>query len=217
LLLRAQPAHAATVLAPILEVIERHPDHVHWIVQGLISREDQHKNTVQFWMVWRLFAEKVKAASWIAHLDDDFCAGRDLMTAMFLGTWWKDEVRHWTSLEGHAGKVDDFFESLPATSAVLGNYVRFLYQIGARSLPGGFIRIAERLRAGKPSAMLSDGNTVFMLERILERHVYARPLELKTNKKMQTAVLFVLDLLVDAGSSAAFRMRDDFVTPLPVA
>ena len=31
---------------------------------------------------------------------------------------------------------------------------------------------------------------------------------------MQEAVLCLLDTLVDKGSSAAFRMRDDFVTPV---
>jgi hypothetical protein len=60
---------------------------------------------------------------------------------------------------------------------------------------------------------------VFMpatLERLLERHVYGRPLELKKNRHLQVAVLELLDILVDRGSSSAFRMRDDFVTPLPV-
>jgi hypothetical protein len=31
---------------------------------------------------------------------------------------------------------------------------------------------------------------------------------------MRAAILFLLDALVETGSSAAFRMRDDFVTPL---
>jgi hypothetical protein len=102
------------------------------------------------------------------------------------------------------------------SATVLGNYVRFLYHIGERSLPESFIRIAVRLRSGDPPHMLSEGNTVFMLERLLERHVYARPLELKKDRKMQAALLQLLDLLVDAGSSAAFRFRmRDFVTPLP--
>jgi hypothetical protein len=48
---------------------------------------------------------------------------------------------------------------------------------------------------------------------LLQRHVYGRPLELKQNRTLREAVLFLLDVLVEEGSSAAFRMRDDFVTP----
>jgi hypothetical protein len=61
--------------------------------------------------------------------------------------------------------------------------------------------------------MLRDSNTVFMLEVLLQRHVYARPLELKRDPTLRGAVLHVLDTLVESGSSAAFKMRDDFVPP----
>jgi len=54
---------------------------------------------------------------------------------------------------------------------------------------------------------------MFMLESLLQRYVYGRPLELKTDASVRAAVLDVLDMLVENGSSAAFRMRDDFVTP----
>jgi hypothetical protein len=61
--------------------------------------------------------------------------------------------------------------------------------------------------------MLSESDTVFMLDVLLQRYVYGRPLELKRDAPIRNAVLLILDSLVEAGSSAAFRMRDDFVTP----
>lgn len=61
--------------------------------------------------------------------------------------------------------------------------------------------------------MLRESNTVFILESLLQRHVYSRPLELKRDPTLREAILYVLDVLVESGSSAAFRMRDDFVTP----
>ena len=64
--------------------------------------------------------------------------------------------------------------------------------------------------------MLKKGDTAFMLEALLQRHVYAKPLELKQNQELRDAVLYLLDLLVENGSSASFRMRDDFVTPVSV-
>ena len=93
-------------------------------------------------------------------------------------------------------------------------YLRFLYHIGEQSLPEAFIRIAKRLQHGNPRQMMRKGNTVFLLEVLLQRYVYGRPLELKRESDLRQAVLFLLDILVENGSSAAFRMRDDFVTPV---
>ena len=122
-------------------------------------------------------------------------------------------MRHWRSLEGYAHNVDALFDALPPVWIVLDSYVRFLYHIGERSMPAAFVRIANALRRGNPADMLRESNTVFMLEVLLQRHVYARPLELKRDPALREAILFVLDILVESGSSAAFRMRDDFVTP----
>ena len=96
---------------------------------------------------------------------------------------------------------------------VLDDYVRFLYQIGERSLPQASSGLAASSRAGNTRELLKKRNTVFMLESLLQRFVYGRPLELKSNSIIRAAVLAVLDMLVENGSSAAFRMRDDFVTP----
>jgi len=207
---------AEKVLQPILDAVDRHEDEVHWFVKGLVGIEDQQRKTDHFWLLWEMFAERVKHAKWIAHLDDRYSTGAQLISAIFLGTWWKENVRHWNSLEGHANRVNSLFESLPASPTVLDHYVRFLYHIGEQSLPDAFVRIAKRLKAGDSREMLTKSNTVFMLEVLLQRHVYAKPLELKSNHELRDAVLFLLDLLVENGSSACFRMRDDFVTPISI-
>ena len=137
-----------------------------------------------------------------------------MVSAIFLGTWWKEGVRHWRSLEGYAGNVHALFEDLPPSATALHSYLRFLYHIGEQSLPQAFIRIAKRLKQGDPRKMLMKGDTIFLLEVLLQRYVYGRPLELKRQKDLREAVLFLLDLLVEHGSSAAFRTRDDFVTPV---
>ncbi|KRW60939.1 hypothetical protein AO726_06240 [Pseudomonas sp. TTU2014-080ASC] len=82
-------------------------------------------------------------------------------------------------------------------------------------MPGAFVNIANALRRGNDADMLPESNTVFILENLLQRHVYSRPQELKRAPSLREAILYVLDALVESGSSAAFRMRDDFVTPAP--
>ncbi|TAM50784.1 MAG: AAA family ATPase [Nevskiaceae bacterium] len=211
--MRASDADSEHVLQPILEAVDRHPREVHNVIQGFTSREDSNPNTPHYWFLWNLFAERVKRAKWLAHLDGEHPHGSEALSTIFLTSWWKDDVRHWQSLEGYAHNVDALFDALPPVWIVLDSYVRFLYHIGERSMPAAFVRIANALRRENPADMLRESNTVFMLEILLQRHVYARPLELKRDPALREAILYVLDVLVESGSSAAFRMRDDFVTP----
>ncbi len=211
--MRASDADAEQVLQPILEAVDRHPREVHTVIQGFTSSEDRNPNTPHYWFLWNLFAERVKRAKWLTHLNREHPRGSEVLSTIFLTAWWKDNVRHWRSLEGYAHNVDALFDALPPVWIVVDNYVRFLYHIGERSMPAGFVRIANVLRRGNPADMLRESNTVFMLEVLLQRHVYARPLELKRDPALREAIVYVLDVLVESGSSAAFRMRDDFVTP----
>lgn len=211
--MRTSDADAEQILQPILDSVDRHPREVHNVIQGLTSSEDSNPNTPHYWFLWKLFAERVKRAKWLAYLDAEHPHGSEVLSTIFLTAWWKDGVHHWRSLEGHAQNVDTLFNALPPVWIVLDSYVRFLYHIGERSLPTSFLHIANALKRGDSLKMLHNSNTVFMLEVLLQRHVYARPLELKRNPALREAILYVLDALVESGSSAGFRMRDDFVTP----
>jgi hypothetical protein len=204
---------AERILRPILDAVDRHPRHICSIVQGFTSSEDSNPNTAHYWFLWRLFAEAIKQARWISHFGDRHPSGTEMLSAIFLTLFWKDDVRHWRSLEGHAHNVHALFEALPPSAIVLDDYLRFLFHIGEQSLPQAFIRIADNLQRGTAQTMLRETNSVFLLEVLLQRHVYGRPLELKRDATLRRAVLFLLDVLVENGSSAAFRMRDDFVTP----
>ena len=214
-LLRVEPVTAAALLQPILDAIDRHPREVTWIIRGLIGIEDRQSKMIRFWPLWRLFADKVQTAAWLDQIDDEHPMGGELVAAVFFGLQWKDGVRHWRSLEGHSEEVHSLFEELPPSSTVMEDYLRFLYHIGEQSLPVAFIRLAHRLGGTSQGRLLNGRNTVFMLEALLRRYVYGRPLELKRHVELRDAVLQLLDVLVDHGSSAAFRMRDDFVTPVP--
>jgi hypothetical protein len=211
--MRASDSDADQVLQPILEAVDGYPSEVHNVIQGFTSSENSNPNTRHYWFLWNLFAERVKCAKWIEQLDREHPRGREVLSTIFLTSSWNDNVRHWRSLEGYAHNVNALFDALPPVWIVLDSYVRFLYHIGERSLPAAFLRIANAFRRGSPADMLRRSDTVFMLEVLLQGHIYARPLELKRDPDMRDAFLFVLNVLVESGSSAAFRMRDDFITP----
>ena len=211
--MRTSDEHAAQVLDAMLNAVERHPDEVWWFVQGLTQIEDEHPNTRHYWHLWQLFADQIKKAKWVEQVEPARHPARQLLAAIFLTLYWKENVRHWRSLEGHSHRVHALFETLPLSGVALERYLAFLYHIGEQSLPDAFARVAQRLRKGGVEALVENAESIFILEVLLQRYVYGRPAELKADRRMREAVLYLLDTLVEAGSSAAFRMRDDFVTP----
>ena len=104
---------AKAVLQPILDGIDTRPDEVHSIIEGLLLVEDREPNTEQFWALWSLFADRARTAQWLQHVDDRYSRGAEVIRHLFLGTAWKEEVRHWRSLEGHAHQLHTLFEQLP--------------------------------------------------------------------------------------------------------
>ena len=217
--LRVDVDAAREILAPILEAVDRHTREVSGIIQGIVSAEDRFPTKTNFWPLWQLFADRIQHASWMAHVDDEHSQGSDVLSAIFLTQFWKENTRHWPVLsegapDGHAHRVHELFNALPPTSILLDNYVRFLYHIGETCLPEAFRLVASKLQSADPLSMLRRNDTVFMLESLLRRYVYGRPIELKGIPALRECVLYLLDTLVESSSSSAYRMRDDFVTPL---
>ena len=211
--MRASRTSAMRVLEPVLDAIDRHPRETSEFVRGLTIVEDRNPRTETYWFLWEQFANRVRRAVWISNLKGSYPFGREMLAEIFLTSGWKNEIRHWKSVDGYADKIHCLYEDLAPSAIVLGDYVRFLFHIGERSLPYAFIRLAESVSKSDARSMLASEDTVFLLEVLLQRRVYGRPLDLKRDAKMRAAVLVLLDALIDSGSSAAFRMRDDFVTP----
>ena len=154
-------------------------------------------------------------AEWSSNITSATSKGMALTDKILLSVPWRAEVRHWNRLEGHEGDVGVLVERLPPAPPIVEAYARYLDGIGRGSLPAAFSSVADILRKGEASRLLGSQNTVLHLESQLVRHVYGGPSRLKSDPTLRSAVLYVLDQLVEAGSSAAFSMRDDFVTPLP--
>ena len=197
-LFAASAGDAESILKPLLDSVDDHPDKLHWLVLGLLSAEDRALRTDRFWFLWQLFADRMVTASWLDNIGGQHPWGRDFVYAIFLVTRWKDNVRHWKSLEGHAHKVDDLFVKLPPSGLVLNAYCSFLYHIGEQSMPHAFTVIADKLKTDDAQKMLTrKSDTIFTLETLLQRHVYGKPFDLKTSERRREAVLYLLDRLIE--------------------
>lgn len=211
--LRVQPEEARRVCMPLGALVDDKPREVADFVYDRIMEADGGADD-NFWLLWQEFADGVAAAPWVARLDREHDYERPMIDRLFLTAFWKEDVKHWERLDGEVHRIHALARQLPPSAICLDAYVRFLYTIGRRSLPGAFATLDSMVQGADPSDLLSDSNTAFSLEALLVGFVYGQPHRLKGEADLRNAVLRLLDALVVVGSSAAYRMRDDFVTPL---
>ena len=100
-LFNARIDDATSIMTPIVDLVDsNNPAKAHQFLKGLIGVEDRTLRSERFWSLWKLFAEKVRRATWLGAIDNEHACGRGMISTIFLGMSWNDNVRHWRSLEG---------------------------------------------------------------------------------------------------------------------
>ena len=208
------PSHLALLYcSPFLDAVDTHPDGVSHLVEWLVIEEDKHDDNTCFWDIWQAFADRIVDSRWACHLNSSNSTGANLVAKMMLNLEWKQGTQSWHRLVGHEEMINRLVARLPPVQPVFSNLAHYIYHVGESSLPRSFVTVAELLQKGDVAALLSSPNTVSYLAATLQRYVYGNPAQLKTVPRWRTAVIETLDQLVEAGSSVAYKMRDDFVTP----
>ncbi|MDE0401362.1 MAG: hypothetical protein OXL96_26490 [Candidatus Poribacteria bacterium] len=210
--LRLPIKEARPISSPLTEATTTHPEKVADFLCELVTCADNNTNDC-FWGLWQDIANAATDAPWTKHLENEYSSATSLVSWIFLGTYWRNDISHWKRLDHHSHLIDQVAQRFPPVTHCLLAYVQFLSMIGQKSLPESFKIINLLLEKGDTIHMSSDSNLACHLERLLQRFVYSEPYRLKSDADLRDAVLNILDALVNGGSSAAYRMRDDFVTP----
>lgn len=211
--LKQSPDEAVRLVQPLLDLVENKAREVADFVRKLVSAEDAtHLNKPTFWRLWEEFSKQLLKAKWLPRLDSEHFSNDEILRAMFLGLSWKRGSKVWEPHRGYEDRIVSLFNSLPASEPVFDQLAVYFYYIGDMTLPGSFIPLAKKIK--EAPGKLSGKNTIFCFEQALQRYVYGSPQKLKSNPALREAVILILDELVERGSSAAYKMRDDFVTPI---
>ena len=185
--------------------------------EQVIYAEDQQRSGPIFWTLWNDTAGRV-----IDVPDRDDLLSRDnsglaklASVLLFDHIYWKEEARDWEPLHGHESAIANFFAVVGRSSAVFQSLVRVLDSIANKPLlPSALLWLATHLMAPESQRLLGDRNTLFHLARTLTPIIYRRTTEIRKSNDLREAILTILNAMVDAGSSAAFRMREFFITPV---
>jgi hypothetical protein len=122
--------------------------------------------------------------------------------------------RDWPPLHGETQRLRALFERLPPTKQGLKCYAYYLAKAGTPTLPDALLDVATKLTDTANHTLLSE-SAIFYLEEILTRLIYGGNNRVRTESALRLATLRILDALIDAGSSPAYKLRDDFLTPAP--
>ena len=134
-------------------------------------------------------------------------------TAIVAGVSWKPGVREWEPLKGREGDVGALFRRLKASPELIEAFAGFLRTIGSALIPDALPDVADKLTGGAPEARFTD-RAIQRLEPILSSLIYGGSIPIRREERYRAGILTLLDAMIEGGSSSAYRMRDDFLTPL---
>lgn len=178
-------------------------------IKKLAYAEDCQSRGGRFWQIWQSFADAVLANAETF----DFSQKSELIDALFLGIQWKPGTCEWSPLTSDGHRLLALFRDLPPTPEALSAFSRTAARFQTEFVPVALPALTEKL------SILQEGpamwpSTILSLETILQEQVYSGSPKVRHDADLRNATLAILEILVENGSSAAFKMRDDFVTPL---
>lgn len=150
-----------------------------------------------FWNIWEYLFEKIKTS------------GKLFITPiLFLDIDWKKDSSHWKVLEGKKDFYHQMVKDLGKTATQ--SMVKLFSTAGEQTfLPDGISWLVEIYKA--------DINTTVSLiappaERRIERLFYNHISKIKRDKKLIEDFIWILNRMVDLGSSKAYFFRENVIT-----
>ena len=209
--LQLNPSEAITILEVIFPTATRFPEKAAEVVKWLVTRQGERTPAVTLWVLWQRFADDFSASRLPASVDNSHSDSAKLLRELFLGENW-GEARDWKPLHGEDRRIRAFFDSLPASRQGFEDFSYFLATIGSPALPDALVSVANKIPQTDAPSLFSEIAT-FYFETIFTRLVYGGNRGIRVEPPLRQSVMILLDVLVATGSSVAYKLRDDFLTP----
>lgn len=171
------------------------------VLENIIIEQDSLQSE-SFWSIWGILEDRIRQSS----------QKRYVSYLLLSHQWWNSKADRWIPLQNKSlvmrRLVTEFGEY--DLKAVL----KLLSGIGTEELmPDGlnWLRIVLE-RFEDPKQELIDSDIFFYAEKLIQRTYYRYIRDIKRDHQLQQSLLVLLDLMMDAGSSLAFVVRERLIT-----
>ena len=171
--------------------------HLDTLVANSGDNDLNNRCIVTFWALWNFLLERIQALN-----------SRYFARYLLLDIPWKPEATSWLPLDSAA---DFYLRAIRYFGSVkLLSTINVLASIGDRTLlPDALMPVVAILKA-EPSqqAALQYPNATQLVERLYHRHM----LSIKGRRRLLLDFIWLLDIMVDAGISKAYLIRENVIT-----
>jgi len=173
-------------IAKLDDIIANHPD------DSIKNKAIEH-----FWEVWEHLFEKIKNSRTLY-----------FTRQLFLDTGWKEQAIDWQPLQGKKEVYHQMINDFGASN--VQSVLNVFSTIGEKTfLPEGLSWLVELLK--KEPLQLTALMSV-AAERLVKRLFYNHISEIKKNKKLIDDFVWLLNNMVELGSSEAYLFRENVIT-----
>lgn len=185
----------------VFEFCLKIPESSIYNLDKIISNSDDKKNNEEiisnFWILWEYLFERIKDSK-----------KPYLINILLLGIDWKTESNHWKALENSKDLYKKFVLELGQNNTK--SIIKLFSTAGDKTfLPEGIIWLTSLLKENKKEVinLISPSG-----ERLVKRLFYHHILKIKSNKLLIDNYVWLLNHMVDLGSSDAYLFRENVIT-----
>jgi len=201
---------AVAFFSAFRDVAQTHPEDVAKLLHQLTLKECDRRRPQVFWAAWAVLSDGL--VQWVNKtLRVERSTMHAVANALFLGLGWYEATTRWSSMNGHDRLLVDVFARLQPCDEVIEQFAAHLTTIGRGLLPSAMPVLARKLTE---TGVFVSPIAVAYLEKALANVIYSGAIDVRQNAQLRAATSTVLGVMIEAGSSRAYRMRDDFLTPL---
>lgn len=167
------------------------------LIANTTDEEYKHSLITNFWKVWQYLYAFIKAAG-----------GHSLTKVLLFDIDWKQDSKSWLPFEGKRSVYHDMVTQLGQGYAL--SLIRVLSTAGeAEFLPEGLNWLAKLLKANTQEQLtLASSPAERLIKRLYLNHIMA----IKRTPGLIDDLLYLLNKMIDLGSSAAYFYRENVIT-----
>ncbi len=187
------------------------PDFIHWLLVCLLATADKQQKLQIYWNYWNRLSDSIQSIA--IELSKDDYNPHDYRNGLLNGLFFSDSTWDVAKPEEYLFEyglvhIYRFAESAGVNSIIFEAMSRFLFYFPNVFMPEGLRILIKHQNHVGGTRLLAGVNTVFYLERVLQRLLIRDQDQRSFPAKNRDEVLGLLTAMMETGSSTAYFLRE---------